>query len=368
MRRPRLFPPLIMEGLTPLFPGIDLPQPLIISGPCSAESKEQTLRTARALARLGIRVFRSGVWKPRTHPGCFEGAGERALEWLRLAKEETGMLTATEVATPEHAEAALDAGVDMLWIGARTSANPFATQQIADTLRRRRADVAVLVKNPVSADLELWIGALQRIRQAGITRLGAVHRGFSAYAPAIYRNEPLWSIPMELRRRYPTLPLLCDPSHIAGKRELVGPLARQSIDMGYYGLMIECHCCPGEALSDSQQQLTPAALRDILRSLSLRRDSAEADSGSLTLMREQIDSLDRELIDILARRMDVCRQVGQLKKARNMPVVQTSRLDAIISSRLAQARDMGISPECMRAILTAIHAESVRQQLEIYKQ
>ena len=354
-----------MQHLDPLFPGANLPQPLIIAGPCSAESEEQTLAAARALATIGVRLFRAGVWKPRTHPGCFEGAGEPALQWLRRVKEETGMLTATEVATPEHVEAALAAGIDLLWIGARTSANPFATQQIADALASHADSVAVLVKNPVNADLELWIGALQRIRQAGVTRLGAVHRGFSVYGESAYRNAPLWRIPMELRRRYPNLPVLCDPSHIAGKRELVGPLGRQAIDMGFSGLIIESHCQPESALSDAAQQVTPTQLGDIITSLTVRRDCAVTES--LTAMREQIDALDSELIDVLARRMQVCREIGALKKERDMPVLQASRLDAIMLSRQRQAEEAGISSDCMRTILAAIHEESVRQQLEIYK-
>ncbi len=353
-----------MQSLSPLFPGLSLPQPLVIAGPCSAESEEQMLATARALADMGLRVFRAGIWKPRTHPGGFEGAGAPALEWMRQVKALTGMLTATEVATPEHVEAALDAGIDLLWIGARTSANPFATQQIADALQALKADVAVLVKNPVNADLELWIGALQRIRQAGISRLGAIHRGFSVYGQSDYRNMPLWSIPIELHRRFPELPVICDPSHIGGRRDLVEPLARQAVDMGFNGLIIECHCCPDQALSDSAQQLTPDQLGRVLACLKPRN---VAESGMLEPLREQIDALDSQLIDILSQRMEVCRQIGRYKQEHSMPVLQAARLDAVMQSSLQQAQQLGISEEGMRAVLAAIHEESVRQQLAILR-
>lgn len=322
------------------------------------------LATARALADMGLRVFRAGIWKPRTHPGGFEGAGAPALEWMRQVKALTGMLTATEVATPEHVEAALDAGIDLLWIGARTSANPFATQQIADALQALKADVAVLVKNPVNADLELWIGALQRIRQAGISRLGAIHRGFSVYGQSDYRNMPLWSIPIELHRRFPELPMICDPSHIGGRRDLVEPLARQAVDMGFNGLIIECHCCPDQALSDSAQQLTPDQLGRVLACLKPRN---VAESGMLEPLREQIDALDSQLIDILSQRMEVCRQIGRYKQEHSMPVLQAARLDAVMQSSLQQAQQLGISEEGMRAVLAAIHEESVRQQLAILR-
>ncbi len=322
------------------------------------------LATARALADMGLRVFRAGIWKPRTHPGGFEGAGAPALEWMRQVKALTGMLTATEVATPEHVEAALDAGIDLLWIGARTSANPFATQQIADALQALKADVAVLVKNPVNADLELWIGALQRIRQAGISRLGAIHRGFSVYGQSDYRNMPLWSIPIELHRRFPELPVICDPSHIGGRRDLVEPLARQAVDMGFNGLIIECHCCPDQALSDSAQQLTPDQLGRVLACLKPRN---VAESGMLEPLREQIDALDSQLIDILSQRMEVCRQIGRYKQEHSMPVLQAARLDAVMQSSLQQAQQLGISEEGMRAVLAAIHEESVRQQLAILR-
>ncbi|MBR6286459.1 MAG: 3-deoxy-7-phosphoheptulonate synthase, partial [Bacteroidaceae bacterium] len=239
--------------------GIDCTQrPLVIAGPCSAESEEQVLSTAKQLASNGIKIFRAGVWKPRTKPGGFEGHGVTALPWLKRVKEETGMLVSTEIATAKHVEAALEAGVDLLWVGARTTANPFAVQEIADSLRG--VDVPVLIKNPVNPDLELWIGAFERLNGAGIKRLGAIHRGFSSYDKKIYRNLPMWHIPIELRRRIPSLPIICDPSHIGGKRDLVAPLCQQAMDLGFNGLIIESHCNPDAAWSDASQQVTPDVL------------------------------------------------------------------------------------------------------------
>lgn len=352
-----------MTDLLPLFPDLN-PHSIIIAGPCSAESQEQVLATAQSLHDYGIKVFRAGIWKPRTHPGGFEGVGEEGLAWITKAKEATGMYTAIEVANRAHVEAALDAEVDLLWIGARTSANPFAMQEIADTLKERNANVAVLVKNPVNPDLELWIGALQRIYNAGIRRLGAIHRGFSAYGKHLYRNMPQWRIPIELRRRHPGLPIICDPSHIGGKRELVAPLSQQAMDMGFDGLIIESHCDPDCALSDKSQQITPDVLNFILNTLVLRSENTTTEN--LTLLRQQIDGLDNELLEILARRMQVSRDIGQYKKEHRMPVLQASRYDSIMQRRVRQAEEMGMSAEFMRAVLSAIHEESVRQQIEIF--
>ncbi|MDE6225172.1 MAG: 3-deoxy-7-phosphoheptulonate synthase, partial [Muribaculaceae bacterium] len=259
-----------MFDLKPLFDDIDPNSPLIIAGPCSAETEEQVLSTARQLAATGIKVFRAGIWKPRTKPGGFEGIGAEGLEWLKKVKAETGMKVATEVANHEHVRQALEAGIDLIWIGARTSANPFAMQEIADTLAEIGRDVPVLVKNPVNPDLELWIGAIQRIYNAGFHRLGAIHRGFSSYGKHLYRNLPQWHIPSELRRRAPELPIICDPSHIGGKRELVAPLAQQAYDMGFNGLIIESHCDPDCAWSDKDQQVTPEILNVILNMLVVR--------------------------------------------------------------------------------------------------
>lgn len=354
----------MIDELKPIaLEGIDPDAPMIIAGPCSAETREQVLTTARELGANGVRIFRAGIWKPRTKPGGFEGIGEEGLEWLREVKAETGMYVATEVATAAHVKAALDAGVDMLWIGARTSANPFAMQEIADSIASQGVDVPVLVKNPVNPDLELWIGALERIYNAGIRRLGAIHRGFSAYGKHLYRNMPQWHIPIELRRRLPQLPIICDPSHIGGKRELVAPLSQQALDLGFDGLIIESHCDPDCAWSDKAQQVTPDVLNFILNTLVTRDKNSSTES--LTLLRQQIDQIDNELIEQLNKRMSVCREIGKFKKEHSMPIVQAGRYDSIMKSRVKLATEMGMSAEFMTTVLSAIHEESVRQQLEI---
>ena len=343
------------------FEGVDPKRPIVIAGPCSAETEEQVMATARELAKNGVKIFRAGIWKPRTKPGGFEGVGEQGLAWLRRVKEETGMLVATEVATKHHVKAALDAGVDVLWIGARTSANPFAMQEIADALVW--VDVPVLVKNPVNPDLELWIGAMQRIYNAGLRRIGAIHRGFSAYGKHLYRNMPQWHIPIELRRRLPNLTIFCDPSHIGGKRELVAPLSLQAMDMGFDGLIIESHCEPDSAWSDKSQQVTPEVLNFILHTLVVR-DSVQT-TESLALLRQQIDQIDSELLEALSKRMRVSREIGQYKKEHSMPVVQTGRYDDILNSRARSAEELGMSGEFMKVVYQAIHEESVRQQIEV---
>ncbi len=351
-----------MNDLLPIvFPEIAAQRPTIIAGPCSAETEEQVLATARALAADGIRIFRAGVWKPRTKPGGFEGVGIEALAWLRRVKRETGMYVATEVATAEHAAAALDAGIDLLWLGARTTANPFAVQEVADALRGR--DLPVLVKNPVSPDLELWIGALERLRNAGIRRLGAVHRGFSSLDRGIYRNQPQWSIPIELHRRLPHLTIFCDPSHIGGRRELIAPLSQQAMDLGFDGLIVECHCAPESAWSDKEQQITPAALAALRRSLVIRR-SDEA-TESLHALRREIDKCDDELLELLARRMRIARDIGRYKKEHAMPVLQAERYNDLLDRRAAQACDLGMERDFIRTLLQAIHEESVRQQMHV---
>ncbi len=353
-----------MKDLQPIvLDGIDPKKPLIIAGPCSAETKEQVLTTAHELAHNGVKIFRAGIWKPRTKPGGFEGIGVEGLEWLKQVKEETGMYTSTEVATKQHVEAALAAGVDILWIGARTSANPFAMQEIADALQEAGADVPVLIKNPVNPDLDLWIGAMQRIYNAGIRRIGAIHRGFSAYGKHLYRNLPQWHIPIELRRRMPELPIICDPSHIGGKRELVAPLSQQALDMGFNGLIIESHCDPDCAWSDKSQQVTPDVLNFILNTL-VHRDSSQS-TESLTLLRQQIDGIDNELLEILNKRMRISREIGQYKKEHRMQVVQAGRYDDILQSRMKLAEEMGMSGDFMKKVLSAIHEESVRQQIEV---
>lgn len=352
-------------NLEPLrLPSDNNERPIVIAGPCSAESEEQVMTTAKQLADKGCRMFRAGVWKPRTKPGGFEGQGEAALPWLQNVKKTTGMLVATEVATPEHVELALKYGIDILWVGARTSANPFAMQALADSLKG--VDVPVLVKNPVNPDLELWIGALERINQAGITRLAAIHRGFSSYDKKIYRNLPMWQIPIELRRRYPSLPILCDPSHIGGTRELIAPLCQQAMDLGFDGLIVESHCSPDNAWSDAKQQVTPDVLDYILSLLVIREEKVTTEG--IHALRKQIDELDNQLIELLAKRMRVCREIGQYKKEHNMTVLQTSRYNEILDKRGAQGVLCGMSSEFIRSVFEEVHEESVRQQIEIINQ
>ena len=351
-----------MNDIKPIkFCGVDSKRPVVIAGPCSAETEEQVMETAKDLAKNGVRIFRAGIWKPRTKPGGFEGVGSVGLTWLQEVKKETGMLVATEVANKQHVEEALNAGVDVLWIGARTSANPFAMQEIADSLVG--ADVPVLVKNPVNPDLELWIGAMQRIYNAGIRQIGAIHRGFSAYGKHLYRNMPQWHIPIELRRRMPELTLICDPSHIGGKRELVAPLSQQAMDMGFDGLIVESHCDPDSAWSDKSQQVTPEVLNFILNMLVVR-DTTQT-TESLTLLRQQIDQIDNDLLEALSKRMRISREIGQYKKEHSRPVVQTGRYDDILNSRAAAAEELGMNGDFMKTVYQAIHEESVRQQIEV---
>lgn len=319
------------------------------------------MNAATNLANSGIGIFRAGIWKPRTKPGGFEGHGKTALPWMQRVKEETGMLTATEVATPEHVELALEAGIDLLWVGARTTANPFAVQALADSLKG--VDVPVLVKNPVNPDLELWIGALLRLNGAGVKRLGAIHRGFSSIDQKLYRNTPMWHLPIELKRRYPNLPMICDPSHIGGRRDLIAPLCQQAMDMGMDGLIVESHCNPDEAWSDAKQQVTPDVLDFILDRLIIR-DNAEM-TESLAALRKQIDMMDDQLMDLLTKRMRVSREIAAYKKDHNMSVVQTGRYTEILDKRGAQGSMCGMNADFVKKVYEAIHEESVRQQMEI---
>jgi 3-deoxy-D-arabino-heptulosonate 7-phosphate (DAHP) synthase len=346
-----------------LLPGIPDERPMVIAGPCSAETEEQVLTTARELAKNGTKVFRAGVWKPRTKPGGFEGVGTEGLVWLQKVKQETGMYVATEVATKSHVIDAVNHSIDILWIGARTSANPFAVQEIADALNESGFEGPVLIKNPVNPDLELWIGAIERIYNAGIKKIGAIHRGFSSYDKKIYRNLPQWHIPIELKRRIPTLPLLVDPSHIGGRRELIASLSQQAMDLNYEGLIVETHCDPDNAWSDKEQQIRPDVLNYILNLLVIR--DTKQTTESLVELRQQIDQIDDELLSILARRMRISQEIGQYKKEHNMPVLQTNRYDQILDKRIREAEKMGIGTVFMKQVLEAIHEESIRQQIEI---
>ena len=344
-----------------LLSGVDAKRPLVIAGPCSAESEEQVLTTGRALAAQGVKIFRAGIWKPRTKPGGFEGVGMIGLPWLQKLKAETGMYTAVEVATKAHVEAALAFGVDILWIGARTTANPFAMQEIADTLQGH--DLPVLIKNPVNPDVELWVGGIERIYRAGIHKLGVIHRGFSSADKTIYRNVPNWHIAIELRRRFPNLPIICDPSHIGGGRDLIQPLSQQAMDLGFDGLIIESHCNPDEAWSDAKQQVTPETLKEILSSLVIR-DTVKT-TEDLVDLRHQIDEIDDKILEILAKRMRVSGEVANYKKEHAMPVLQAGRYDEILTKRSEQGSALGMSPEFVKEVFEAIHAESVRKQIEI---
>jgi chorismate mutase len=347
--------------LLPLNLPSDLKRPFVIAGPCSAETEEQVMTTAHQLAEKGCHMFRAGVWKPRTKPGGFEGNGIKALPWLKRVKEETGMLVATEVAKPEHVELALEYGIDILWIGARTTVNPFAVQELADSLKG--VDVPVLVKNPVSPDLELWIGALLRINRAGVRRLGAIHRGFTSIDQRIYRNTPMWHIPIELHRRMPGLPIVCDPSHMGGSRDLIAPLCQQAMDMGFDGLLVESHCNPDAAWSDASQQVLPDVLDFIIDRLVIRNNAEMTES--LASLRKQIDEMDTQLMDLLTKRMRVSREIAIYKREHTMAGVQATRYNEILDKRGAQGSLCGMSPDFVRRVYEAIHEESVRQQMEI---
>ncbi len=353
-----------MELESILLPGVDAKRPLLIAGPCSAETEEQVMETARQLAARGVKIFRAGIWKPRTKPGGFEGNGVTALPWLKRVKTELGMYTAVEVATAAHVREALAHDVDILWIGARTSANPFAVQEVADALEGM--DIPVLIKNPVNPDLDLWIGAIQRVYNAGIRKIGAIHRGFSSYDKKIYRNLPQWHIPIELKRQIPNLPIVCDPSHIGGRRELIAPLCQQAMDLNFDGLIVESHCNPEKAWSDAAQQVTPDVLDFIMNTLVIRDTNQTTEN--LSALRRQIDELDNSLLELLARRMRVSREIGQYKKEHNMPILQAQRYDEILHNRVTQAEQMGMDGEFMKTVLVAIHEESVRHQQEIMKQ
>lgn len=350
--------------LEPLRLPCDKKRPIVIAGPCSAETEEQVMSTARMLADKGCHIFRAGIWKPRTKPGGFEGNGEKALPWLKEVKEETGMMISTEVATPEHVELAMRYDMDVLWVGARTSANPFAMQALADSMQGLQ--IPVLVKNPVNPDLELWIGGLQRLNQAGIKRLGVIHRGFSSYDKKIYRNLPMWQIPIELRRRIPGLPIICDPSHIGGRRDLIAPLCQQAMDLGFDGLIVESHCNPKEAWSDAKQQVTPDILDYILSLLVIRDDTFTTED--IRSLRAQIDELDNSLMELLAKRFRLCREIGTFKKEHNMTILQTRRYNEILEKRGTQAGLCGMNPKFAAHIFELIHEESVRQQLAIVTQ
>jgi chorismate mutase len=341
-------------------------RPLIVSGPCSAESEAQVLSTAQAIAAIDGRIiYRAGVWKPRTRPGAFEGAGIKALEWMRAVKQQTGLLTATEVANAAHVEACLRYGIDVLWIGARTTVNPFSVQEIADALRG--TDIPVLVKNPIHPDLQLWLGAFERLDRAGISKLVGVHRGFHTAGFSPFRNDPQWEQVIELRVLCPQLPVLCDPSHICGCTELIPYIAQKALDMDMHGLMIETHCVPAAAKSDARQQLTPAQLAALLRKLVVRKANAgsEAAREELGLLRQEIDRTDECILQALLKRMHLAGKIGEYKKDQGMTILQTGRWEQLLNARMASAAVMGLDEELTRSLFRLLHEASIRRQAEI---
>lgn len=342
------------------------PRPSVVAGPCSAETEEQIMKTAKGLKEMGINVFRAGIWKPRTHPGSFEGIGTEGLRWMQRARKEFGLKIATEVASERHVMECIKFGVDLVWIGARTTANPFLVQEIADALKD--TDIPVLVKNPVNPDLELWIGALERLNCAGVKKLGVIHRGFSTFEKIRYRNDPQWQIAIELRSRYPELPFFVDPSHMGGSTEYIREISQRSLDLGFEGLMIESHCNPSCALSDAKQQITPDQLSDLLYNQIAVRD-ADSDSPqwkeNIDQLRAKIDVIDENLLYVLASRMKVSRQIGQYKKDNNIAILQASRWDAVLAKVVEKGADYELSEKFLTAVFNAIHEASVDAQNEI---
>ena len=355
-----------MNDLQPIrFPGMNSRRPLVIAGPCSAETEEQVLRTARDLAAEGISIYRAGLWKPRTKPGGFEGVGVEGLPWLTRVKRETGMYTATEVATREHVAAALEGGVDLLWIGARTAANPFAMQEVADALQG--VDIPVLVKNPMNPDLDLWMGAVQRLQKVGIEQVGLIHRGFSSFGVSKYRNNPMWPLAIEMKMRMPDVPMIGDPSHITGKRALLKEVAQECADLNYDGLIIESHICPDKAWSDAAQQVVPEELGELVRSIVWRKPQTDKPDflRSLDKLRSQIDQYDAELFTLLSKRMAVAEKIGEIKRDNEVMILQSARWDDIVKRVLATADELQLSREFLSILLNSIHMESISRQHQV---
>ena len=340
-------------------------RPYVIAGPCSAESEEQLMRTALALKADGVEVFRAGLWKPRTRPGCFEGVGAVAVPWMQRVRKETGMRICTEVANASHVQLVADAGFDMVWIGARTTANPFLVEEIAKALES--TEMAVMVKNPVSSDLELWAGAVERLRRHGVTRIGLIHRGFTTSTELVYRNAPEWHIAIEMRRRYPEMPLVCDPSHMGGDRAYVKEISQKALDLGFDGLMIESHCTPDCALSDAAQQLTPQDLEGLLHALAVRLEDCDDDSyrQEMAALRARMDLLDSKLVEALASRMEISREIGRLKKQNNISILQIDRWQDVMDQVGTSAVSRGIDPDFVIRIFNEIHRASVAEQNKI---
>ena len=350
-----------LEELAPKYP-------LMIAGPCSAETEEQVLKTAHALVDKRVQVFRAGVWKPRTRPGNFEGHGKKALPWLKRVKEETGMKIAIEIANVQHAELALQYEIDVLWIGARTSVNPFAVQEIADAIKG--SEKVILIKNPINPDLSLWIGAVERFHKVGMNNIGVIHRGFSSYRPGIYRNEPNWQIALEFKSRYPNIPMILDPSHICGRRDCIYDMAQMGLDLQYQGFMIESHHNPEKAWSDAKQQVTPETLLQIIDKLCLRKQQFNDPEAldKLGFYRERIDQLDDELLKLLAERMQVAQEIGQIKKKRSVAVLQSNRWIEILQKAVDKGNSLDLSEKFVKQIFKAIHQESIEKQEKILKE
>ncbi len=345
---------------------LDSRKPFIISGPCSAETEEQTLETCRRLAATGlVDVLRAGVWKPRTNPGSFEGVGLKGLAWMSAAKAETGLPIAVEVATSKHVESALEFGVDMLWIGARTTVSPFAIQDIADALRGNK-DIVVLIKNPMNPDLALWAGAIARLENVGvdIKNIGLIHRGFSYFGHSKYRNAPMWHLVLEMRSRFPEMAMICDPSHICGTRQYLQEVSQAAADMRYDGLIIESHICPDKALSDAAQQVTPDGLEELVKGIRWRADSTDDPefAKALSVFRSEIDQIDSEVFDLLSRRMKVAEQIGRVKRDNNVAILQGGRWTSIVEKVVAQAQKLDLSEDFLKTVLEAIHIESINRQ------
>ncbi len=357
-----------MKNIEPLSSWINktnLKRPVVIAGPCSAETSEQVMDTAIQLQSYGVNIFRAGIWKPRTRPNSFEGVGEKGLAWLQDVKQKTGMMTAIEVANTRHVELALGAGIDILWIGARTSVNPFAVQEIADSLKNK--DIPVMVKNPINPDLDLWIGALERLNNVGINKLVAIHRGFSTYQKTKYRNKPEWQIAIELKRKIPNLPILCDPSHICGTPKYIEEVSQISMDLNYHGLMIETHPNPQEAWSDARQQITPKDLYEILNRLVIRKEEISNKSllETLSELRTMIDLCDNQLLDLMEKRMDIVEKIGRHKKANDIAILQNKRWDDILQRIIKKGIEKGLSKDFVSTIFKTIHIESINHQTKI---
>ena len=344
---------------------MQLTHPLVIAGPCSAETEEQVLRIAHELKNTDATVLRAGIWKPRTRPGNFEGVGEEGLKWLQKAKAETGLMTATEVANPKHVELALKYDVDILWLGARTTVSPFIVQEIADALRG--TDKIVLVKNPVNPDLALWLGAVERLYTADIKKLGVIHRGFSSFEKSKYRNNPEWQIPIDLQNRFPDLPLISDPSHIAGKRSLIFDICQTALDFNFDGFMVETHYDPDSAWSDAKQQITPETLVQMMIDLKVRKKQASSEGYLLELakLRANIDVLDDKLLGMLGKRMEVADKIGLLKKENNVSILQTNRWNEVLGKMILQGEDKGLNEDFILKIYKAIHQESINHQKKV---